>query len=61
LAVGEPDYDEERERVTWTLGKGSKGNQSGTHEDPRWQMLALLKDRSGIREALTKGTDLLFP
>ncbi|EJD48306.1 hypothetical protein AURDEDRAFT_86147 [Auricularia subglabra TFB-10046 SS5] len=49
LAQGEPDYTDERDR-NWTLGRGKA--PPPPREDPRWQLLTILRERTGVREVL---------
>ncbi|KAH7094036.1 transcriptional regulator of RNA polII, SAGA, subunit-domain-containing protein [Auriculariales sp. MPI-PUGE-AT-0066] len=51
LGLGERefDYSAERDRASWTLGRT---RQPPPREDPRWQALAVLRDRSGVRQVL---------
>lgn len=56
LALGDPDFADERDRTTWTLGARTSGKAGqappAPREDPRWQLLSIIRERSGVREVL---------
>ena len=49
LALGDDDYD-------WTGEGTDKGKQDERHsDDPRYQMLTVLRSRSAVKEMIARG------
>ena len=52
MAHGEPDYADERDRATWTVRGKPMPVLPHHRADPRYQLLSIIRERSGVREVL---------